>query len=351
MSSKSKTAKVKPVSSKSKTAKVKPVSSKSKTANVKRRKIQSPSSTSESSESSESSSVSSTEGDSSSDTSKSAPSKSHKRRKREHSSKLMNLLQGSTDDSSDSESDDQLGIFSNPSTTHISKQWKKKIWNREYINLSKLYYGKESDNVSMMVKKSKANTVTSLNRAPQRQINNILSWCRAFQLFACIYTSKYPKEGSSMFQYMTIVQTLAHKGQNWLLYDQKFRQLRSKRRVPWSKLHVQIHLYQSLGKTQTPKSQQSTSGQTLGVNSSQNQGPSSSSQRDIFRQGFCWSFQRHGYCVRAGCTRLHKCSLCRGQHAGSSCTSQQGFSRQNNYQPNTGKQGGNTTDPSNSNKT
>ena len=154
------------MSSKSKTAKVKPVSSKSKTAKVKRRKIQSPSSTSESSESCESSSVSSTEGNSSSDTSKSAPSKSHKRRKREHSSKLMDLLQGSTDDSSDSESDDQLGIFSNPSTTHISKQRKKKIWNREYINLSKLYYGKESDNVSMMVKKSKANTVTSLKRAP-----------------------------------------------------------------------------------------------------------------------------------------------------------------------------------------
>ena len=43
---------------------------------------------------------------------------------------------------------------------------------------------------------------------------------------------------------------LAHKGQNWLLYDEKFRKLRSKKRISWSRLHVQTHLFQSLSRIQ-----------------------------------------------------------------------------------------------------
>ena len=42
-----------------------------------------------------------------------------------------------------------------------------------------------------------------------------------------------------MFQYITIVQTLAQKGQNWLFYDKKFRTLRAKQHIPWERLHIE----------------------------------------------------------------------------------------------------------------
>lgn len=89
--------------------------------------------------------------------------------------------------------------------------------------------------------------------APQREINNVLGWSRAFQLYASIYTKKYSIEGSGIFQYMSIIQSLAHKGQNWLLYDQKFRQLRAKSQLPWGRLHVQTHLFISLSRPKFQK--------------------------------------------------------------------------------------------------
>ncbi|MCG7879113.1 MAG: hypothetical protein JAY78_22630 [Candidatus Thiodiazotropha taylori] len=226
--------------------------------------------------------------------------------------------QSSTGSDSD---DDNLGLFTDTQSSSVSKHMKKKIWNRDYINLSKLYYGKESLNLSMFLKKSKENTVTSMKRVPQRQIGNILSWCRAFQLYASIYCKKYPKEGSDMFQYMSIVQTLAHKGQNWLLYDQKFRQLRAKRKLTWSRLHVQTHLYQSLNRVPTTSYRaQSRNVVNQPTNVSSGQSQAAGVNREIFRRGYCWYFQRFGKCSRSSCSRTHKCSICNGQHAGSACT-------------------------------
>ena len=254
--------------------------------------------------------------------------------------KLLDIFDtmSSDSDSSVSESDDSfaLGIFSDSTAPQLSKNMKKKIWNREFINLAKLYYGQESDNLSINVKKPKANTLTSLRRAPQREINNVLSWSRAFQLYASIYTKKYSKEGSGMFQYMSIIQSLAHKGQNWLFYDQKFRQLRAKRQLPWGRLHVQTHLFQSLSKPKFPKdkSQGFRPGRAPPApnNVTQQQQGLPSGPRAIFRPGFCWTYQRYGNCNRSNCSRVHKCSLCDGQHAGTSCSrfTQQGNSGQLN---------------------
>ena len=134
------------------------------------------------------------------------------------------------------------------------------------------YYGKDESNVQMHIKKSQSDTVTSLKSSPQRQVNNILSWSRAFQLYASIYCIKFPSESSAMFQYMTIVQTHAKKGQNWLLYDKKFRSLRAKQHIPWEKLHIETHLYSSLS-TKNSKDQ--------------SQNKSNTFPKQLFRNGYC----------------------------------------------------------------
>ena len=220
---------------------------------------------------------------------------------------LLDLLSEGEESTSDSDDDLQgLGIFSNITSSKITKKVKQKIWKGDYIDISKLYYGKDESNVQMHIKKSQSDTVTSLKSSPQRQVNNILSWSRAFQLYASIYCIKFPSESSAMFQYMTIVQTLAKKGQNWLLYDKKFRSLRAKQHIPWEKLHIETHLYSSLS-TKNSKDQ------------SQNKG--NAFPKQLFRNGYCWDFQRSGKCTKTACSRIHKCALCEGEHSGVSCRS------------------------------
>ena len=98
----------------------------------------------------------------------------------------------------------------------------------------------------MHFKKSKDDTVTSFKRNPA-PVEQHLSFSRAFQLFASICCKTFSSGASAMFQYMTIIQTLAPpKRQSWLLYDKKFRTLRAKQHLPWDRLHVETHLYTSL---------------------------------------------------------------------------------------------------------
>ena len=150
--------------------------------------------------------------------------------------------------SSDGESDSEptglndLGLLTELLNDEVSDKWKKKIYQQQYVDFNKLYYGRDDHQVHMVVKKNKGNSITSVTKKPPRKITNILSWSRAFQLYASIYCLKYPKESAGMFQYMTLIQTLAKKSPNWQLYDIKFRKLRKHRPLPWAKLHLQAHI-------------------------------------------------------------------------------------------------------------
>ena len=168
----------------------------------------------------------------------------------------------------------------------------------------------------MFVKKSKESSVTSVTKKPNKKINNILSWSRAFQVYASIYCIKYPEESAGMFQYMSLIQTLSKQSPNRQLYDVKFRKLRKHRPLPWAKLHLQAHVYSSLATPQNPN----------GLNNSgsfrsnkQNFRSQSQTPNRIFRKGYCWEFQRLGKCTKNPCNRIHKCSICEGPHAGTSC--------------------------------
>ena len=232
----------------------------------------------------------------------------------------VNSVLNSSDDS-DSESSehnelDDLGLLSELLNDEVKDEDKKKIWQRQFIDLNKLYYGNDGNQVQMSVTKTKDSSVTHVSKPPQKKINNILSWSRAFQLYASIYCIKYPNEAAGMFQYMTLIQTLAQKSQNWQLYDIKFRKLRRHKPLPLAKLHLQTHIYASL--TPPPKSTMQRAAGTFRPNSNSFR-PNGQSSSKIFRNGYCWEFQRFGRCSKSSCSRAHKCSLCEGTHAGASC--------------------------------
>ena len=126
----------------------------------------------------------------------------------------------SSDGESDSESTDlnDLGLLTQLLNHEVNDKWKQKIYQRQFVDFNKLYDGRDDHHI--VVKKNKGNSVTSVTKKPPRKITNILSWSWAFQLYASKYYLKYPEESAGMFQYMTLIQTLAKKSPNWqfLLY-------------------------------------------------------------------------------------------------------------------------------------
>ncbi|XP_060605952.1 uncharacterized protein LOC132758352 isoform X2 [Ruditapes philippinarum] len=229
-------------------------------------------------------------------------------------------LTGSDPDlASDSESDDSsndhpankmepvdLGTFS---AIHppVSKKNKEKIWNMQYVDLASLYFNKDSSETKT-ISKNNSGTVTSIHKAAPKQISTIMVWCRAFQIYADIYCMKYPLESPQIFRYMSIVQNLANHTNFWQLYDEKFRQCRAIESIPWGKIHIETYLFCSITQSKQncrPQHGQRTSGSNSRV-------PAST----LFRNGYCWDFQRFNSCAKSKCSVLHKCANCEDKSHG-----------------------------------
>lgn len=228
----------------------------------------------------------------------------------------------SSSDSGDTDGDSRadLGIFNTVSGPEVTQKMKAKIWSQEYTDLSKLYFGNDETDVEISVRKTSQETIKSIKRQPQRVINNIMTWSRAFQIYASVYTLKYPSEASQMFQYMSLVQSLANKFTNWYQYDMKFCTLRSRQSLPWGSLHTDTYLYISLMTPANPFRSQLSSNTIKRTNrpSSAPDHPRSPNPQ-VFREGFCWTYQKQGRCVKPNCPHTHKCSVCNGKHAGTAC--------------------------------
>ncbi len=237
---------------------------------------------------------------------------------------IQRLDSATSSEGEDSETEsgvtDDLGIFGTISGPGITDKTKSKIWAGEYIDLSKLYFGTSDTDVEVTVTKSHHETTKSVKRPASKTIYNILTWSRAFQRYASIYTLRFPQESSQMFQYMSLIQSLATKFPNWYQYDMKFRTLRSKQPLPWGSLHTETYLYVNL--MATPKQvRPAISGNITNPprHNTAFAGRAKPQNKQLFREGFCWTFQKSGKCEKPGCPHKHKCALCTGSHPGSSC--------------------------------
>ena len=221
-----------------------------------------------------------------------------------------NLDSSSEDNTSgDIQANVDLGTFSTINPI-VEKTMKLKIFNREYVDLSSLYFTKSNINETTTIHKTDHATITSTQKSANRKITNIFTWTRAFQIYADVYCSKYPQESSQMFTYMTLVQNLAQHNRNWLTYDEKFRQLRSvKPNIPWNTIHTETFLFCSI--SQPP----ATSSTFRPSTKSYQKFPAYIMQR----KHYCWDFQQYGHCTKSACRVLHQCSNCEGQHGANRC--------------------------------
>ncbi|XP_053393999.1 uncharacterized protein LOC128555531 [Mercenaria mercenaria] len=207
-----------------------------------------------------------------------------------------------------------LGTFSAVHSP-VDKKLKEKIFNMQYIDLSHLYY-KNSISETTTIKKTKSEMVTSVQKSAPKQISNILTWCRAFQIYADVYCTKYQDESSQLFQYMTLIQNLANHTRHWQLYDEKFRQLRAVSPVPWGKIHTETYLYCCIAQTSSFRSYNNNNNQNNNLYGSAFKLP----PHIMFRKGYCWDYQRLSSCPKQKCNVLHQCANCEGPtHGASKC--------------------------------
>ena len=115
----------------------------------------------------------------------------------------------------------------------IDPKVKNKIWAREYVNLSQ-FTANQDHSVSVSILDGGQPSI-SLKQNKASPPANFNSWLQLFLTYASVYLEKYPEEGSSIVTYIFRIMDFSKKyqGFGWRVYDERFRQIRSKVQLPW----------------------------------------------------------------------------------------------------------------------
>ena len=198
-----------------------------------------------------------------------------------------------------------LGMFSliHP---NLNPKLRARILNREFVDLSEVFYADSNISETTTIQKFHNSTVKSVHKAAKKEITNIMIWTRAFQIYADVYTSKYPQEAPQMFRYMTIIQTIAHQNAPWLNYDSKFRQLKATTNLAWGSIHTETYFHCTIMKPSFRPSNSTPAKVPIFI---------------LQRRGYCWDYQKFNNCYKQQCERFHKCSNCElFSHGANRCT-------------------------------
>ena len=138
-----------------------------------------------------------------------------------------------------------------------------------------------------------------------KRINSIDQWTLAFQIFAVVYTVRFPNMAPALMKYSATVRDLAGKNAHWKYYDENFRFLRQKSLFPWDEIHWELWLlaHHMNRNSFQPLSQVSSVKQI----------------KQPFPRGFCWKFHQGDQCF--GCNFKHECFKCGASHQAFRCRS------------------------------
>ncbi|KAK6172557.1 hypothetical protein SNE40_016188 [Patella caerulea] len=105
----------------------------------------------------------------------------------------------------------------------VSIKMKEKIWNNEYVELSKILEDPEHNDYKFEIKTGGS---VGLTQATRKKYLNIDQWTDAFSIFASVYRQKYPHTSESLATYQHVVRNISKSGGSWYLYDINFRRLK-----------------------------------------------------------------------------------------------------------------------------
>ncbi|CAH1796352.1 unnamed protein product [Owenia fusiformis] len=212
---------------------------------------------------------------------------------------------------------------SNAQLDYIEDSIKEKIWDNQFIELSKLIEEDNSDDevssrVTEVVYKG-GQRVHVYGKAKTRKYLNYQEWQKAFLIFVKVYTYKHPKEASDLAQYMSQIHELKLKSRNWGKYDRLFRKSKGKREKSWA-CWDQVLFYDCLNLPQGDfKKSEGSKGKKFGDKSKRDDSYSAKSEfasaekskgksMPFIPRGLCWKYHKGERCDGGeSCVGSHSC--------------------------------------------
>ncbi|XP_070552503.1 uncharacterized protein [Ptychodera flava] len=118
----------------------------------------------------------------------------------------------------------------------LSDKVRQKIWSGGFIEFSALLSKTKQEQYTLCVQNPGDSDTPSFQLVPTEKhipINSIDKWISAFQVFAAVYTSKFPHEAPALMKYLEVICNLAASGGNWRFYNVNFRLMKQSTPLPW----------------------------------------------------------------------------------------------------------------------
>ena len=261
---------------------------------------------------------------------------------------------GSVDSESDTDSDieevsnaasdnfslqvDTTGAISTPISAMVDTKLKQQIWKNKFVDLALLLPQNcvaNSRKKGLQFQLVANSTLAVVPNKPKYSIFTIEFWTTAFIRYMAIYAEKFPEAIPHLAKHAEVVRDLASLQNNnaWSVYDQQVRMDRQVRNIPWSTFNMEFYIMATRARDsnnfgghnqgQRPFRQPLRPYFRGGRQNSRGMGRSVRGA-DFTRlpRGYCWGFNRDGFCRTPNCKFIHKCSKCGGEHPSVSCSKQ-----------------------------
>ena len=204
-------------------------------------------------------------------------------------------------------------------SSHIDGTLIAKIEAGKFVELEKLIPKEKfihSDGWLQMIYGDGAQFLQPVSEKDTPPINNPRRWEQAFDIYATIYTMKYPHRATEIFRYMFNIRSAAtvYVWDNVYTYDITFRCLIEKNPDQnWGVIYQQ-------GWTLLLREKLDCNNHSFNGSFSGNQRHKSTNKQDQT----CWRFNKGTCTFGAGCRFEHKCGACnKSDHGSNSCPNKQ----------------------------
>lgn len=232
--------------------------------------------------------------------------------------------------------------------SHVPLKFINKIQKDKYVDFKYLLKQPliDPDKRTVSVNEKIEGTKLVYNKREYKEITLWSDWLTAFMVFSAIFTDKFPSKAPNLLNYLSTVKSLFDRGGDFLLYDERYRRVRSNTqhnkklmdwKYVWQKLFTESRfngMHNRMDRIGNDSGRQKQQEKKM-VKKSRSDQP-------YRKPGFCWPYQDAGICYnRDTCTRgHHKCQWCFQDHGGDQCTSRQANTRPVNHNPRSNNRSG-----------
>ena len=208
----------------------------------------------------------------------------------------------------------------------VSTKIMNEIWENKYVELIDLLDKKEDTAMPLNLVINESGEQHWVPVRSTKEISSIGQWSRAFDIYLCIYSRKYPEQTHNLLAYASKVKDLAYDNGDYVRYDREFRISRARYNIPWETpdLELWYKCSQAGLKSQLEKVTNLVKNQDQSFRSNNNTNDTTSQNNKPKLKhptGACFNYHNKGRCSRANCRFSHRCyaSGCNQEHPASTC--------------------------------